>query len=985
MIMGTDMINSILHIDCGLTDLLQPIDQLGRTEGQAEKNAAENHAQSSPARVATFGPFCVHTAERVLERDGRRLKIGGRAFDILLTLVERSPQVVAKRHLIAQVWGNYPVEDGALRFSIAALRTTLGEDESSTARYIVNVRGRGYCLAAPVVWTTAAASPPNASVTLSALPRKPSAMIGRDGELHEITRHIHEHRFVSIIGAGGIGKTTVAIEVAHRLLAEFSQAVCFIDFGGVEDARLVAATLASELGVPVVSEQPGAAILNALREQRMLIVLDSCEHVVEAAAVLAERIFRDAPHVHILTTGREALRAEGEHVHHLPALTCPPPDLESITARQALSFSAVQLFVKEVASNVQSFELGDDDAPAVAEVCRRLDGIPLALELAACRVGMYGIQGTASLLDRQFRLWRGRRTSLPRHQTLSATLDWSYHLLSETERLMLRRLAVFVGGFTLEAALEIVAEGLDPAEVTETLATLVDKSLVAFDDAAAMRYRLLDTTRDYAWRKLEDSGESMKIEQCYCEQLTRRLEAYKSSVVMESSRESIDFAASNVRALRSALEWSFSARGSTAFGAKLVGAAAPLLIQLSLLTECATWTERAIRSLGEANKGTRLELEIQTCFALSLIATKGNVQATYDALIRALDLADHQEDPPMQLLLVHGLYQWRLRSGDFRGLMELNLRIQSAAQRITDPAADAIAKALAAITCFFIGDNRESPALSQISLAAPVYGSSLNLNSGTTPGVLSTLARSLWRRGFPDQAVAMSERAINEVTERNHPTSLCHILMSSIVIPLRVGNLNRAEALIQQLLTCAAKHRLLTYERAGVGWQGHLAILRNDLTRGIDLLRNALACMHEDGYELYRPSMTAALAEGLAKAGRLELAYSTICEAVSWCEIRDRSLELLDLRRLKGDMLASISPDTHAAAELLMSSLRLSNQRGLLSLELRSAISFAKLWRTQGAARQGYELLSQIYSRFSEGFQTRDLLAAAGLLEELRS
>ena len=426
----------------------------------------------------------------------------------------------------------------------------------------------------------------------------------------------------------------------------------------------------------------------------------------------------------------------------------------------------------------------------------------------------------------------GRRTSLPRHQTLSATLDWSFQLLSETEQLTLRRLAVFVGGFTLEAALEVVAEGLDPVEVTETLATLVDKSFVAFDDAASMRYRLLDTTRDYAWRKLEDSGESMEIEQRYCEQLTRRLEAFKSGVATESSRESIDFVAVNLRALRSALEWSFSAPCGTALGARLVGAAASLLIQLSLLTECATWTERAIRSLDEANKGTRLELEIQTCFALSLIATKGNVQATYDALIRALDLADHQEDPPMQLLLVHGLYQWKIRSGDFRGLMELNQRIQSDAKRIADPAADGIAKALAAITCFFLGDNRELPTLSQIALAAPVYGSSLNLKLGTTPGVLSTLARSLWRRGFPDQAVATSERAVNEVMEHNHPTSLCHILMSSIVIPLEIGNLNRAEALIQQLLNCAAKHRLYRCRRDWLTWALPCATLCGEAIQG---------------------------------------------------------------------------------------------------------------------------------------------------------
>jgi predicted ATPase/DNA-binding winged helix-turn-helix (wHTH) protein len=956
------------------------------TKRRARKSRAMPPAPPAPARVAAFGPFCLHTAERTLEKNGQPLKIGSRALDILLVLVERSPEVVTKRELIAQVWGNYPIEDGALRFSIAALRTALGEDERSTVRYVVNVRGRGYCLATPVLWGPSTAPRPNVLAAPLLLPRKPLTMIGRDDELAQITRQIHEHRFVSIIGAGGIGKTTLAIGVAHQLLAAFPQAICFIDFGGVADARLVAATLASSLGIPVVSDQPTQAILSAIRDRRMLLVLDSCEHVVEGAAVLAESIYREARHVHILTTSREALRAEGEHVHHLPALTYPPEDLERLTAQHALTFSAAQLFVKEVGNHVKDFDLRDEDAPAVAQICRRLDGIALALELAACRVGVYGIQGTAALLDKQFRLWRGRRTSLPRHQTLTATLDWSYHLLSEIEQLTLRRLAVFLGGFALEAAVEVVTDGLDPEDVTETLATLVDKSLVVLDDATSMRYRLLDTTRDYAWRKLQESGESVQIERRFCEQLTRRLEDCKPSVAMRSSRESVDFVAANLRSLRSALEWSLANPDAAALGARLVGAAAALLIELNLLTECVTCAERAIGLLDEANKGSAIELEIQTCLALALIATKGNVQASYDALIRALQLADHQQDAPMQLLLVHGLYKWTMRSGDFRRLMELTLRTQSAARPIADPAADAIAKAVTAITCFFIGDNRESAALSQLALAAPLHGSQLNLSLGTvnSPGVLSTLARSLWRQGFPDQAVATGERAVSLATEGDHPASLCHVLMSSIVVPLKIGDLERADELIQQLMACAAKHRLLTYERAAVGWQGRLAILRNDLAGGIDLLSGALACMHEDGYELYRPSMTGALSEALAKAGRVELAYSTICEAVTWCETRERCHELLDLRRLKADILMMISPDVPEATDLLLSALRASHQRGLLSLELRSAISLAKLWRAEGEAWKGFELLTEVYGRFSEGFQTRDLLIAAELREQLR-
>src|SRR5580693_5796976 len=537
--------------------------RLGNTQEEAARTDGPTRGSTFP-RVATFGTFRLCVTERILEKDGVPVKIGSRAIDILLTLVERAPNLVIKRDLISRVWGNLVIDESSLRWHIASLRKTLGDDESGV-RYVTNVVGRGYCFAAPVTWTTKAPIAVQGEATsprATRLPMHPLRIVGRDGAVRDLRKRLIEQRFVSIVGAGGIGKTTVALAVAHELLAEFPGAIHFLDLAAVEDPRLVAGALASELGISVVSDNPLPVILTFLREQRTLLVLDSCEHVIGAVAALAESIFRGAPQVYILATSRESLRAQGERVHHLPPLECPPADAVSLTATQALAFPAVQLFVELVAASGYPFELGDADAPIVGEICRRLDGIALALELAACRIGVYGVRGTASLLDKQFRLlWHGRRTALPRHQTLSATLDWSYNLLSGTEQLILRRLAVFVGGFSLEAALNVVAESLGPGQLTETLATLADKSLVTPDRTTAMRYRLLDTTRAYAWQKLTESGEHLKILRRHCEKMIHEMVQVGAKIREILSPGSLDFFLQSLSNLRAALEWSFSDQG----------------------------------------------------------------------------------------------------------------------------------------------------------------------------------------------------------------------------------------------------------------------------------------------------------------------------------------------------------------------------------------------------------------------------------------
>jgi predicted ATPase len=299
----------------------------------------------------------------------------------------------------------------------------------------------------------------------------------------------------------------------------------------------------------------------------------------------------------------------------------------------------VRLFVERIGRSGHDFELSDADAPIVAEICRRLDGIALALELAASRIGVHGVQGTAALLDKQFRLlWRGRRTAPPRHQTLNATLDWSYKLLSTTEQLILRRLSVFVGGFSLEAALDVAAEGLDPAQLTETLATLVDKSLVTSERTAVTRYRLLGTTGAYAWKRLEESGEDAGDLTAPLRAHAARAEAIRSSIWSPPSRNSMDFFFLNLGNLRSALEWSFSERGDNELGAQLACASACLFFHADFLAECTSWTERALRALDASNKGTRLELELLACLAWPHTANKGHAHDAQTLLVRAIHL-----------------------------------------------------------------------------------------------------------------------------------------------------------------------------------------------------------------------------------------------------------------------------------------------------------------------------------------------------------
>src|SRR5271169_3180580 len=632
---------------------------------------------SQPKDAISFGPFSLFVAERLLKKGDEPIPLGGRALDILIALAERAGEVVTHKELISTVWPDVTVEEANLRFQIAALRKALGDGRDG-ARYVSNVAGRGYCFVASI---TRSAAAPTASITgitaterVRKLPPRLTRMVGRDDAVRSLAEQLQMWRFVSIVGPGGVGKTTVAISVVHSLIDGFHDAVFFIDLAALIDPKLVPTAVASALGFIVQTQDPLVGLLAFIGDRKILLVLDSCEHVIGVAAALAERVVSEAPQTHILATSREALRVEGEHVHLLYSLDCPPEDA-GLTAMEALRYPAVQLFMERAAASGYGAALSDIDAPIVARSCRRLDGMALAIELAASRVGSLGIRGTAELLDNRFSLlWHGRRTALPRHETLNAMLDWSYSLLAEREKVVLCRLSVFVAHFTLEAAGSLAlkpeahgADETDDADVIDAVAGLAAKSLISTTVInETTYYRLLDTTRAYAATKLAERGEADRIARRHAIFYSRFLE-HDEIIQSVFDKHDLSGYAPHIGNVRAALGWALSDHGDVAVGIKLATWAAPMFFGLSLLEECRTWCDWALAALDDASRGTSREMILQEALALSTMHSRGQTDQVRAEYERGLALAEAFQDRARQLRLLAGLNIFLTRLGDIRG------------------------------------------------------------------------------------------------------------------------------------------------------------------------------------------------------------------------------------------------------------------------------------------------------------------------------
>ncbi len=512
----------------------------GTHAGPGRSNIRLTHMHGTVVhRKLRFGPFELSIGERVLRRDGRVLPLGDRALDILTYLADRPGEVIAKQELIDHVWSDVTVEEGSLRVHVAAIRKALGDGQFGN-RYIANIKRRGYSFVGTVEPLADGTESRNDKFRQRCrLPVRPIMMIGRETVVSEVSDKLRNERFVTLLGPGGIGKTTIALAVGRAATEEFGGEVYFVDLECLTDPRHVAGAVATSLGIALKSKDPCLELVNLVRSRKLLIILDSCEHVIETVASLAEQLYRQTEEIHVLTTSREPLKVGGEHCYRVPPLDYPPDGSEQ-TANAVIRYPAAQLFVQRVAARAGSFALTDEEAPFVAEICRKLDGIPLAIELAAGQVAALGIKNTvARLVSRPELLRLSHRTAVPRHRTLKATLDWSYDLLSEAERIVFRRIAPFAGHFTIEGARYVAGEiGVGAGEICDAITGLVEKSLMTTQiDETQAQYRLLNTTRAYALEKLEEHAELDVVLRRHAEYVSGYLESQRVALLALAKAE----------------------------------------------------------------------------------------------------------------------------------------------------------------------------------------------------------------------------------------------------------------------------------------------------------------------------------------------------------------------------------------------------------------------------------------------------------------
>jgi predicted ATPase/DNA-binding SARP family transcriptional activator len=839
---------------------------------------------------------------------------------------------------------------------------------------------------------SASAAPRPEAPPSTNLPAPTSELIGRGAAVAEVTELLGAHRLVTLIGAGGIGKTRLGLEVGRDLLPGFAGGAWVAELGPLSDPGLVPVTVAVALGLtlPAGAGSP-ERVAAALGAKRLLLVLDNCEHVIEAAAHMAEAVLRADPHARVLATSREPLRAPGEYVYRVLPLQVPAEGTEG--RENLLQAAAVQLFVARAQALDLRFAVDARSVSIAGAVCRRLDGIPLAIELAAARTATLGVEGLAARLDDRFRLLTGgHRTALPRHQTLQATLDWSYDLLSAIERTVLRRVAIFVGSFTLEAASAVAtAADLGAPEVVDSITNLAAKSLVTVEVTGTVtRYRLLETTRAYALEKLTESGELEQVARRHAEYFRDLFERGEVEWETRATGEWVVAYGRQIDNVRAALDWAFSPNGDASIGAALTAASVPLWFQYSLMVECRVRVERALARLDlRPGRGGRREMQLFAALGASLMQTRGPAPETSAAWTTALEIAERVDDIEYQLRALWGLWHFRLRRGECRAALALAESFCGRVAGNDDEAERFVGEQMVGVSLHYLGDQtsaRRHLEHMPSRYVAPAHRShAIRFQYDQQVASRMILARTLWLQGFPDQALRMAQSNVEDAQTIDHALSLCYALEAACLVALWNGDLAAAEGSVATLLDHSARPALTLWHARGRCLNGALLIQRGKVDAGLPLLLDALDELREAGFVTRRTTTLGTLAQGLARSGQMPRALATIDEALASSE-RDEPLWCIaELLRVKGELvLLAGGPGAAAGAEgHFQDALRWTRQQGILSTELRCANGLARLWHQQGRTVPARDLLAPIYARFTEGFATADLKAAQALLGSL--
>lgn len=815
------------------------------------------------------------------------------------------------------------------------------------------------------------------------LPPLVTSVIGREAFINLIHSDVTQGGLVTILGAGGIGKTTVALAVAERAIGSYADGIWLVDFASLKEPALVCSAIANAVGLSVHSSDVPTALSRFLRDREMLLVFDNCEHMVDAISSSIRQILLHAPQVCVLATSRSALRVDGEHAHRLPALDIPSNDRE-LTAKSALTFSAVRLFADRARERHEEFVLSDADAPVVVDICKRLDGIALAIELAALRIDVFGVRGLQKQLDDRFRILGGRRAGLERHRTLSAALDWSYGLLSERESDLMQTVSVFAGAFEVDdasAAFDIPRE-----DAAAMLRKLGSQSLLFVDNEGEnATYRPLESTRVYCLAKLAASGREAEGRLRHAQYIREVLE--RAGAEDNHSREAGRLRGRRLADLRAALVWLGSDPAYRALLIHLTVAATPLWNQLSLTAESCVHLIRAISELENAGlSATTVEMNLQLQLAGALLFTKGNVPDVRTAVDRALDIATSLGDTAAQLQCLRVMATHQLFRGQAKDGIHTLRHFRSIAST-ADPAAQPEGESHLGVGELLTGDL----AAVRQRMERLYAGVEQEFNDrkvaqyqySNNVALMIVLSHAQWLTDAPDAAVKSMNDAVDYARQAGHELSSSIALAWACMLLQWDGRWHECEQHADLLQDLCERHGIVMWKPVATFCRGAVASRRQaTLAEGVLWMEQAIADFRAIGHLVRLPYHIAVLAEALSRQGRMDEAVQRLHEALELAEAQDERWCLPEILRLQASIaLARGLSDT--AERLVLESIATAEELHSATWRLRACNDLARLRHSQSRGPTASQLLATALEAVA-GSAGPDVMTARAILSQLQ-
>jgi len=832
------------------------------------------------------------------------------------------------------------------------------------------------------------------------LPVQPTAFIGRNNELTEIKNRLQtdDVRLITLTGPGGTGKTRLALQASAELIDNFTDGVYIVDLAPIRDPEAVFAAIARNVGLNEKSDQ---SLLDALKEQlqgkRMLLLLDNFEQVT-AAAVQVSDLLQYCPDLKLLVTSREALRVRGELLYPIPPLAIPEANLDRIGAEQIAKFEAVQLFVERAQSVKPGFELTSENAQAVAEVCLGLDGLPLAIELAAARIRLFSPQALRDRLDSRLRLLRGGARDLPeRQQTLRDTIEWSYDLLEVAEQRLFELLSVFSGS-SLEAV-ELVAGDIDfldetSLDILDAISALVDKSLIRHSENGSVepRFKMLRTIKEYAADRLSRDGvlerSAIQAHAAFFADLSQSRWESLSGFGREEALEELALDIENIQSA-----WKYWVEEED------FEQLSRMVDSLWLFYDSRGWYQASVELAGDLlqvlatspSTPERIQQQIllQTSLARGLMAVKGYGSEVEDAYKRALDLCKLAGEVPQLFPVLRGLSSYYTYSAEFDKGAQIGEQILQLAQGKNDVSMQVHAHLVLGSNIGFL--NNFELGLEQldkgIAIFDPGQASSRRYQVGSNPGIVcfTTSAFFLWFLGFPDRAIKRAESAIKLSTRMNHPFTMAYALFHTGVLYLYRREMELAHSYAKKLLDLVEEHEFQI-------WKALAHVLNGASVTGLGQFDEGLAQIQRgmDYYQglnsppVFWPSIISVQAGALLYAGRADDGLNLLEVALETTGLDSASEALPQLALLRGDLLMAKSTNNADSARSLYQQAReFAEKTRSRTVVLQAAIRLCRLDLLEGDPVKSGQQLGELYGSFTEGFSTADLVEARALLDEL--